>query len=479
MISFSLKAQGSTTIARRLFVAAAGLGPLFVAFYRAPEWRESWSWVLIVGAIGIAAAVLAVAVAVAVRGSAAIVKRVALEISAFACALLVAEAALLARAPEDWPDDPIVQRILERQRAAQQHGIEFDARLRVDVVRELRSSGLDAVPGFAQIGTAPAISAAIRARGLLPLSNVSNALVVECNEGAGYMKYRSDELGFNNPPGIVFGPVDVAVIGESMALGHCVPQSKSAVDLIRVRFPRTANFGVAGSRVLSQVALFREYAEPLKPPVVVWFVNPSFALAQEESDQPILVKYLNDPDFSQDLRRRQDEVDSFIREVMVPANLARDERLRSELEHAGSFPFARLMKLRDVRGLIDVPEAMRQPAPEPDYSDFERAVDLIVDSARGWGGAVIVAILPSFEASNEASGSLARYEAVLDVLEGSPVTIVDGVDLFAAQTDISSLYNLGIDNHPSERGHALLADAIIAAIEHEAPHEPQRDNTSH
>lgn len=472
MISFSLKTWHSTTVARRLFVAGAGLGPLFVAVHRADDWLESWNPGLIAVAISAVAAFVMLAIGIAVRGSAGTVKRAAMEIAAFVCAVAAAEVILVVRAPETWPSDPFVQRWIERERAAERRGIEYDARLRADVIRELRSQGVDAVPGFAQIlGSSRTASTAIRERGLLPLSNASNALIVECDEGRGFLKYRSDELGFNNPPGIAVGPVDVAVIGESLAVGHCVPPSTSAVDLIRARFPRTANFGIAGSRVLSQIGVFREYVEPLEPPVVVWFVNAGFAQPQDELDQPILVKYLDDPEFSQGLRNRQDEIDSFIREVAVPLNLARDDALRSAIARANELPLERMIKLRDVRGLVEVPPAMRRREPAPDFAHFERAVDLVVDSARGWGGTVIVAVLPSYALSHEVPGEVARYEAVLCALAERPVTVVDGAALFAAQPDFDRLYTLGIENHPNERGHALLAEAIIASVERAPLHE--------
>src|SRR6185503_10575924 len=102
---------------------------------------------------------------------------------------------------------------------------------------------------------------------------------------------------------------------------HCVSPSASAVDLVRARFPRTANFGIAGARVLSQLGVFREYVEPLEPKVVVWFVNVNFAEPQYESDRPRLMRYLDDATFSQGLRQRQRDVDSFVREVTVPLRL--------------------------------------------------------------------------------------------------------------------------------------------------------------
>jgi hypothetical protein len=49
-------------------------------------------------------------------------------------------------------------------------------------------------------------------------------------------------------------------------------------------------------------------------------------------------------------------------------------------------------------------------------------------------------------------------------LRGSSVTVVDGVALFEAQPDPVSLFTLRIDNHPNERGHAVLAEALVEAI---------------
>jgi hypothetical protein len=389
-----------------------------------------------------------------------------MEVSLLVCALLAAEAVLLLRAPEKWSDDPVTQRLVTYERAARGQGIEFDGRLRAEVVGDLRAKGVDAVPGFSasMIGNA-AVANAVQERGLLPLSNVSNVQVVECNEGTGYLQFRSGEFGFNNPPGLATGPLDVAVIGESFALGHCVAPAASAVERIRARFPRTANFGIAGSRVLSQLGVFREYVEPLEPKAVVWFINVNFAEPRWESDRPLLMRYLNDASFSQGLRQRQRDVDTFVREVMVPLDLRRDHALRQEIEGQSQFPFDRVLKLQEVRGVIDSQSVVRRSPRVPDLSIFERAVGRIADTAGGWGGKVIAVILPSYELSIGQPQYVARYEAVAKLLRASPMTVVDGVALFAAEPDFQSLYTLRMDNHPNERGHAMIGDAVIDAID--------------
>ena len=466
IISFSLKGLGPTTVGvRRVLIAAGGVATLAVALYRIPVWLEVWNAGAVVVAIAAAATILVLAIGVAVRGSAHAVARVAMEAAFFACALIAAEAILLLRAPEKWADDPLAQQLLLHEREARGQGIAYDARLPTEVVRDLQSKGLDAVPGYAATNIDnPLVVGAIRERGLLPLSNVANVQVVECNEGTGYLQFRSDQFGFNNPPGLAAGPIDVAVIGESLALGHCVAPSSSAVDHVRAKFPRTANFGIAGSRVLSQLGVFREYVEPLQPSVVVWFVNVNYAEPRQESEQPVLMRYLHDASFSQGLRQRQRDVDSFVRDVIVPLHQRRDGELRNELADSSAFPFEQVMKLAEVRNVVDFDMAPQREPEAPSLADFELAVDRVAETTRQWGGSLIVVILPSYEISVRRPRDIARYEAVSDALRGSAVTVVDGAALFATDPDYLRLYKLRMDNHPSEIGHAVLGEAVVAAI---------------
>jgi hypothetical protein len=121
-----------------------------------------------------------------------------------------------------------------------------------------------------------------------------------------------------------------------------------------------------------------------------------------------------------------------------------------------------MLKLTTVRSMLDF--AAVQQAPPPDMTVFRRALDRVVEAARGWGGEVVVVVLPSHELSARRSQDVARYRAVLASLDPSRVGIVDGAALFAKQPDVPGLYTLRIDNHPSERGHAIIGGAVVAAI---------------
>ena len=72
--------------------------------------------------------------------------------------------------------------------------------------------------------------------------------------------------------------------------------------------------------------------------------------------------------------------------------------------------------------------------------------------------------MPSYELAEQRPQNITRYDAVSEALRASAVTVVDGAALFAAEPDYRRLYTLNMDNHPNELGHALLGDAVVAAI---------------
>ena len=151
---------------------------------------------------------------------------------------------------------------------ARRLGLPYDDRQRVEVVRDLRSAGQDAWPvpfPIYLLGHADT-------QGLLPLGGVSGVPTVLFNEVGSYVTYRSDERGFRNPPGMwsVDG-LQLAAVGDSYTQGMCVKDHESAIDLIRVAYPRTLNLGMSGDGPLLELATLKEYLPELRPPRVLWF----------------------------------------------------------------------------------------------------------------------------------------------------------------------------------------------------------------
>lgn len=381
--------------------------------------------------------------------------RVTCEIGALLGALLAAELIIRIVAPLPASSQQ------ERKWDADRLGVPFDARSKSDVLAELRARGIDALPGITrEWPRSPRVRQQLP-EGLYPLSDASNADVVECNEGGQYLVFHSDELGFNNPPGLVLGGrVDVAVVGASFALGHCITDGNSFANLLRRSQPRLANFGMAGSGAVSMLATFREYVEPLRPPLVLWVMQAFTVDTREEMADPILSRYL-DPAFSQHLLERRGEVDQAWRSVAIGVQYEADHRNALAVQAAERDRFAGIVTLSALRAHLHLNELLaRRPAPV-DLENFRKCLDLARRTTAGWGGRFVVVIMPLYaEAVAHEIPPPLRHDDLAALLGAMGITVIDAVPPFLAAPDPRSLYVMRRNNHPTEAGHRLLAEFV-------------------
>jgi hypothetical protein len=456
-------ATAKLTIASRIVLVLAALGCVAAAMHQASYWLWAFGVRTSIALFIAVAAIVCALIFASARAQPRSVQRIACEVVLFVAGLLTVELVLVAARPITWSSNPVARQVLARERIAEKLRRDFDARTTSEVVQSLRAAGIDAVPG---IGRGWARQPEVRKRlapDFYPLSQASGATVVECNEAGEYLIFQTDEFGFNNPRGLLASRrVDIAAVGESHTLGHCVPAGHGVVDLIRRAHPHTVNFGLGDTRPLSQLATFREYVEPLRPPIVLWIVNPGFAVDKEEGRDPILVRYLN-PAFSQGLLHRQHEVDAAVRSLSAPLQATHDVELRAELERARMNRFNRVPKLTLVREHLGPKHKERVAV--PDLALFRESLRLAQAAVTGWGGKLFVVVLPGYGHLLGERPEVVRYEAVMQVLREEHLRIIDAASWFLSLKDPARLYTVGSGSHPNPAGHAALARCILEEID--------------
>ena len=154
---------------------------------------------------------------------------------------------------------------------------------------------------------------------LLPLSGISNATTVLCNESGEYSIYQSDRYGFNNPDINYDNNTKerVMLIGDSFVHGACVDQEDTlSSQLNKVNIP-SFSISYGGNGPLLELATLIEYIHVLKPKIVIWFYcNNDLTDLFHEKKSEILVKYLQENNFKQKLSQRQNEIDVYWKEVL-------------------------------------------------------------------------------------------------------------------------------------------------------------------
>lgn len=444
---------------RAVLIAISVLCAYLIAL-QISDWRHAFSileastQVLVLTALVIGSAYLAI------RGRRSTVNRIVCEVAALAVVLVVVEAAAVVWTPN--PKDVRTQ----RQRAAARLGLPFDARYVSDIVRDLRRNGVDALPGFSYNWARLPEVRQFLPPDLYPLSHASNAVVVACNESGRYFSYRTDEWGFNNPRGVLdAGGIDIALVGESYLHGFCLPASKSFAARVREAYPHTANFALPGNSTLGQLGSFREFVEPIRPRIVLWAVNPHFVVDNESSRDPVTARYL-DPDFSQNLRARQPEINRLIRQLAIPVQVELDRRAQTKERDTQLQRYRETWRLPETRSrLARVLGANQQNRKNPDLAEFLQTLQLVKRTTEQWNGKLIVVLLPIYGevVADQVRGNL-RHEHLATVVDSLGIPVVDGVDLFKQHPDPTAQFTLRINNHPTAEAYALLADRVLKEI---------------
>ena len=161
---------------------------------------------------------------------------------------------------------------------------------------------------------------------ILPFSGISNARTIYCNENGYYSIYKSDRFGFNNPDEEWDKKeIEYLLIGDSFTHGACVNRPNDIASVLRILSKKTAiNLGYAGNGPLLEYGTLKEYLNSnVKNIVWLYLEGDDLKNLKNEVNDQLLIKYLNNSSFSQNLKLRQNEINLLINEK-VEKNLSND-----------------------------------------------------------------------------------------------------------------------------------------------------------
>ena len=332
---------------------------------------------------------------------------------------------------------------------AKQMGVSYDTRTTIEVLDDLIDFGIKAFPNIIP-------GAHLTDNGTIyNFGGISNITTIFSNESGYYPIIKTDEHGFNNPRGLYNeNAVDIVLSGDSFTEGASVNWNESISAVLREAGFRAISTGKLGNGPLIKFAALKEYAEPLKPKIVLWvyFANDMDELI-EEVKSPVLRKYLNKDGFSQNLISRQEEIDS------VLINYVQRERVRERKKKI--VDIIKLSKLRNWIHLVPKP----QSALTTIFKDILKQSKQMVSE---WGGEMYFVCLPSYYAQtspvqgNHYSLSEERNrEIVMQTATELDIPIIDiQNEVFRTHPDPLSLFPFRVSGHYNAEGYRLVAEAI-------------------
>ena len=347
---------------------------------------------------------------------------------------------------------------VNRATVATKLGIEFDQRTRLEVIKDLKAEGVEAVPpvipqylidkgGIHQDGTI-----------LFPLGGISKKTTVGKNEGGKYSIYKSDRYGFNNPDSEWDSSnIKWLMVGDSFARGSSVQEGEEIAGQIRYLTNSTViNLGINGNGPLTELATLTEYAKSLRPKKILWayFENDLNNMHQEKS-LPILMQYLED-NFSQNLMDRQKEIDRELKELIAKDTHA----LLSKTQW---------LRLYNIRLKIKILTSSNEPKKVNAKIDplFIKILAKAKKRTEAWGGGLYFVYLPSFSHFNEKKNyDLNRQKKeLIELVKGLSIPVIDiQQKVFSDHPDPLSLFPLRINGHYNAKGYSEVAKAIISSV---------------
>lgn len=281
-------------------------------------------------------------------------------------------------------------------------------------------------------------------KNIAPLAGTSFSKTLYCNENGYFSSYDSDRYGFNNNDSRWdVSETEYLVIGDSFAQGACVNEPDDiASQLKKISNKSVLNLGYGGNGPLSEYAILREYMpKNVKKIIWIYFEGNDLINLSSELGHPILKNYINDENFSQRLRNKQNKIDKIIEEKIFSENqeLLKIERDIAEFDISQS-SFVKLIKLYNFRKLLKTATNYSLNTNETNIpNEFKIIMDLTNQFAKKNNTQLFFVYLPEYNryAKNYKNKN---YSEIISIINELNIPIIDLHKDFLEKKIIKILY---------------------------------------
>jgi hypothetical protein len=349
-----------------------------------------------------------------------------------------------------------------------------DVPARLKKLIELRREGKDiyAVTSISKYPREGFDAAGLR---VIPLGYISNSSLISCGDSGEFPVYETDRYGFFNPPNTDTNETTIALVGDSLTESTCVEKNHNLSNLISNMGKAVLNFGRNGNGPVANLAIIREYVSATKPKYVFWLHSADTDIADlyGEKNHPILARYF-DPDFSQNLRSRQKQVNEVLLKYFHSRYAARIQTMNQQSKRQVPRVKTGYQMFKDAVFFRHIWRRAR-PLARKIYVSFSRddqeVFTTVLSAAQfeieRWGGKLVFVYLPGARLSIEKNAAAVRQrEWVLKRVAGLGIPIVDllpVINRFSSQEDV--MFPVRPYPHFNETGYRLIGEEIIKYVE--------------
>ena len=321
---------------------------------------------------------------------------------------------------------------------------------------------------------------------LFPLSGVSNSETVYCNENGYYFIFQSDRYGFNNPDTEWnIKEIEYLLVGDSFTMGACVNRPDDIGSQLRKLSNKSAlNLGYAGNGPLINLATLKEYLNP-NVKKVFWFHFEGNDLSDftDELKNKILRNYLNDLNFSQNLKEKQKELDIVInlklentvleRDKNIKYSIDREKKIEKEIaKESLSYQIINFIKLSQLRNrkIINFLKKKNQSQENSEQNtiveppaEFRKLLEMVQKLTVKNGSKLYFVYLPEHERyRNEGyKGQTIFYSSIKNIINKLEIPFIDIHEkVFKKENNPLKLFPFKLSGHYNAEGYAKIAEFL-------------------
>jgi hypothetical protein len=331
-------------------------------------------------------------------------------------------------------------------------GKKYDTRAPIEIFEDLKKIDNNIVVtfGFPRRVHNPNIS-----QKNIGFSGVSNSKTIDCNENGYYSIYQSDRYGFNNPDDEWDSKeVEYLLIGDSFVHGSCVNRPNDITSVLRTLSNKSAiNLGYGGNGPLIELATLREYLNSNVKKILWFYYENDLLELSKELDDKILIRYLNDLTFSQNLKSKQNEID-YTAKTTIEKN-----RIKKIKENSFAFKFFEFMKIYNLRSFLTLKYQanIKIPAEQKEFKKIlELAKDLIIKN----NSKLYFVYLPPYDRYKTKYDN-SKHFLVKNIVNELNIPFIDiHTELFKKEENPLKFFSFELKNHYTEEGYKKISEIV-------------------
>ena len=290
-------------------------------------------------------------------------------------------------------------------------------------------------------------------------SGISNSKTINCNENGYYALFDSDKYGFNNPQKRwETDEIDFLLVGDSFTLGSCVNRPNDIASHLELKNLSVLNLGYVASGPLSQYAVLREFlSHKIKNVIWIYYEGNDLKDLNNELKNNILVKYLNDINFSQDIKNKQKEINHLLK-----LKIKNEEKLymKKNSIFAKSINFIKLTNSRTrINNIHQIKRVNETPNP---YAELKQILKLANDLVTLNNSRLYIVYLSHFENATKNNYSNSQYKKVKQIVSDLNISFIDTYEeFFKNEHNPRSLFPFEKKGHYNEKGYLKISQTIF------------------